>query len=373
MKFKSKHFFALLLLLFTEAANSEIIHVLYSSDSHYGAVCKFRGEKNVPCYQVNRAMISKMNLIPFQQLPADDGVGACTVVGAIEMVINTGDVTNRMQDKVQDAAVSWFEFQRDWFDFLDVKRLDGAKAPVYVIPGNHDISNAIGHYTVSHTDATGMAAMYNWMMHPTVTRTAETYNHATDKIHYAVESHGIRFLFIHMWPDHNERIWADSLLHHADIKMPTLMFTHDEPNVVARHFINPNPPHDINGKDRFENLLSDTCEVNHFKGIPSLAFQNLIAYFRSNPDIKGYFHGHNNYNEFYDFKDNDGTPVIPCFRVDAPVKTAYLDTDETQLSFMLISIDTDAYRLTARECFWNRSAQLIEFGKHRTIDLSLKQ
>lgn len=372
MNFKSKHFFALLFISFTVIAKSEVIHVLYSSDSHYGAMCKFRGEVNVPCYRVNLEMLSKMNLIPFQKLPDDNGVGAGEIVGAVEMIINTGDVTNRMQRDIQDATTSWFEFQRDWFGFLDIKRIDGAKAPVYVIPGNHDVSNAIGHYAISRTDATGMAAMYNEMMHPAEPRTADAYDYATDKIHFAIESYGIRFLFINMWPDHNERLWVDSLLRQVSVKMPVLMFAHDEPNVVARHFINPNPPHDINNKDRFENLLADTCEVKYFKGDISQTYRGLGRYFRENSIIKGYFHGHNNYNEFYDFKDDTGNPVIPCFRVDAPVKTAYPGTDETQLSFMLISIDTENYRLTARECLWNRPEQPIVFGQYRTIDLSLE-
>jgi hypothetical protein len=36
------------------------------------------------------------------------------------------------------------------------------------------------------------------------------------------------------------------------------LFTHDEPDVEAKHLINPNGRHDVNATDQFENLLADT-------------------------------------------------------------------------------------------------------------------
>ncbi|MEG0992764.1 MAG: metallophosphoesterase [Bacteroidales bacterium] len=373
MKKISTRLFALFFLCILFAGfhvQAEVIHVIYSSDSHYGVKCDFRGNKAVSGFRVNQAMLERMNRLPELSLPVGAGVGAGTRIGSVEMVINTGDITNRMQSGIQRAAKSWREFERDWFGTLNLKRTDGQKAPVYVVPGNHDVSNAIGHYAIQKKDATAMAGMYNRMIRPGELRTAANYNHQTDKIHFSVMTHGIRFLFVHMWPDSNERSWITNELANGE-QTPVLMFVHDEPNVVARHFMNPNPPYDINSTDRFENLLADTSNVNYFKGEEKVAHRALADFFRNMPMIKGYFHGHYNFSEFYDFKDEYGNPVIPCFRVDSPTTGARSRKDESLLSFMLISIDTEKQLLTARECLWNIPGEDIVFGDSRTIHIAL--
>ena len=43
----------------------------------------------------------------------------------------------------------------------------------------------------------------------------------------------------------------------VDASTPIILFTHDQPDVEAKHFINPNGAHDINADDQFENLLAD--------------------------------------------------------------------------------------------------------------------
>src|SRR5450432_2673761 len=70
------------------------------------------------------------------------------------------------------------------------------------------------------------------------------------------------------------------------------------------------------------------------------AQRELAAFVKAHPNIKAYFHGHNNGNEFYDWRGVDSDVTLPTFRVDSPMKGAVSGNDETKLSFQLVSIDT---------------------------------
>lgn len=89
-----------------------------------------------------------------------------------------------------------------------------------------------------------------------------------------------------------------------------LLFTHDQPDIEAKHLINPNGSGDINAKDKFENLVSDVSSVQKAKEIPVKEHRELAAFLKKHPSIVAYFHGNENYNEFYTWGGR--TTISPC-------------------------------------------------------------
>jgi hypothetical protein len=73
----------------------------------------------------------------------------------------------------------------------------------------------------------------------------------------------------------------------------------------------------------------------------------------AHPNLTAYFHGNSNGNQFYDWSGPDHTAAIHTFRVDSPMKGNVSATDETRLSFQLVTIDMATRMMTAREILWN--------------------
>lgn len=354
-----------ILLLFglsVKADGGRILRYIYCSDLHYGLEREFRG-KTVKSDEVNRAMFDAFRLLRDTQLPADSGVGAGIMFGKPDFIVCTGDIANRMEDGVQTAGQSWSEFERDLKESSDV--------PLYLVPGNHDISNAIGYPDplTPDSDASSASAIFNAMMHPDTLRTPATFSYAKDKVHYSFIMSGIRFVFVGLWFDEPMRRWFDGVIGN-DSLMPTVVFTHDPPEADAKHFTNPNGRHDMNQIDKFQNLLADTATVSDVKCNPEGNWRQLENFLKAHPGIKAYFHGDKNYNEFYTWHGVDGTISLPVFRVDSPMKGEYSATDERLLSFIVVTVDIERRLLTARECFWNKSNQTsIKWGTVKTIKL----
>lgn len=201
----------LILLLFTGillfsctaagADEGRILRFIYCSDVHYGLEREFRG-KEVGSDEVSRAMLATFKLLSETRLPEDSGVGAGIKFGSPDFVVCTGDIANRMEEGVQSATTSWSQFCSDWDSSIS--------SPLYLVPGNHDISNAIGYPKVlsPEKDASSAAGIFNRMMRPAVERTAETFNYQTDKVHYSFVKDGVRFVFMGMWPDAYMRQWS---------------------------------------------------------------------------------------------------------------------------------------------------------------------
>ena len=339
---------------------AETIKFVYVSDCHYGLSRTFRGQDGVTAQAVSRAMIEKINLLPQAMLPNDGGVCGGQRVGTIDFVANTGDIANRMEPGVQTAARSWAQFEGDWGGMLDVRNDEGKRSPLYLLPGNHDASNAIGWCKPMHPkrDATAMAGIFNLMMKPDTRRTAASFDYAKDKVRYSFSLKGVHFVFAGIWPDTPTRRWIEADMAQTGAQMPVILFAHDQPDVEAKHLINPNGRHDINTEDRFENLLEDTSSVRNRKSVPTKERKELADFLSKNRRIKAYFHGNENYNEFYRWPDGAQGEATPVFRVDSPMKGVYSSADESQLSFIFVCIDTDSRRLTARECLWNAGAGL---------------
>jgi 3',5'-cyclic AMP phosphodiesterase CpdA len=115
----------------------------------------------VAAVEVNAALADAINALPRVTLPADDGVAAGQVVGAVEFVAVTGDIANRQEAvplRIQPAAASWAQFEQSFAQRLSLRTSSGAVTPLMVVPGNHDLSNAIGWVgtMIPARDATAM-------------------------------------------------------------------------------------------------------------------------------------------------------------------------------------------------------------------------
>lgn len=359
-------FFAGILLLGCTSpgtAEGRILRFIYCSDVHYGLEREFRG-REASSDEVSRAMLEAFQMLPETLLPEDGGVEAGRAFGNPDFVVCTGDIANRMEGGVQSATASWTQFCKDWDASLSV--------PLYLVPGNHDLSNAIGYPKPlsPERDAASAAGIFNRMMHPDVARTPETFRYETDKTHYALLKDSIRFVFMGMWVDEGMRRWFDSEFA-ADSITPVVIFTHDPPIADTKHFTNPNGKHTINSVDKFQNLLADTCLTPDVKQKAVKNWAKLEKFIHDRPTIKAYFHGDKNYNEFYTWQGVDRTISLPVFRVDSPMKGEYSSVDERKLSFIVVSIDAGKRLLTARECLWNTTAEKtsIEWGSTATISL----
>jgi len=359
-----------------------VINIIFTSDAHYGITrAKFRGDTGVMSRVVNTAMIRQMNTLPQLALPADNGIGAGNTIGYIDYLIEGGDITNRMEIPIQSAAASWKQFKVTYFDSLQVKGQNGLPATLFMVPGNHDISNAIGYAKPMKplTDPTTMVNIYNLMCKPAIPLTNKDYDYATDKINYSHNIHGIHMMLITLWPDSAERIWMEKDLDTVAKTTPVIIFTHDEPTCEAKHFTNPLPPYNMPVANKFQNLTAEHYKEGNVAGkgddATNIEQRGLVKFLKKHPNIKAYFHGNSNWNEFYTYKGPDNDVRLSVFRVDSPMKGEYSAKDETLLSFHLISLDPVTQSLTVRECLWNTDPsnpnQKIVFGKSATVSLKV--
>ncbi|MDB4926338.1 metallophosphoesterase [Mucilaginibacter sp.] len=377
-------FFSLIISLTgLKPAVSQVIQMVYTSDAHYALTRKdFQGATNVDAKVVNAAMIKKINAVPQLILPVDGGVSSGEKVAAVDYLIQTGDIANRMEIPYQSAAASWAQFETDYRHGVTLKDHQNKPAKLLLAPGNHDISNAIGSSKLMNpkTDPTAMVQIYNLMMKPAVLKTNENYNYATDKINYSLNVKGIHIMFITLWPDSAERIWMQKDLEKVAKTTPVIVFCHDQPTCESKHFTNPVPPYNMTAANKFENLTAE-----HYKegtvaakddGATNIEQRGWVKFLKQHPNIKAYFHGNSNWNEFYVYTGPDHDVALNTFRVDSPMKGDYSSKDETKLSFQLISLDPVKQELTVRECLWdteptNPSAKTV-FGSSKTVSLKVQ-
>ena len=186
-------------------------------------------------------------------------------------------------------------------------------------------------------------------------------------------------MFITLWPDSAERIWMQKDLDTVASKTPVVIFTHDQPTCEAKHFTNPIAPFNMTVQNKFENLTTE-----HYKegastdakgGSTDIEQRGWVKFLKAHPNIKAYFHGNSNYNEFYNYKGPDNDVNLHTFRVDSPMKGKYSSKDEKLLSFQLISLDPQSLQMTVRECLWNtepgNKSQKLIFGTSSTVSLQV--
>jgi hypothetical protein len=349
-------------------AESERIRFVFTSDAHYGIAREtFRGASRVSAHLVNMALVAKVRALEDARFPMDGGVSAGQPIGPLDFLAEGGDVANREEgtgaDAIPPASRSWSQFISDYVDVLPM--------PVYVVPGNHDASNAVGFYKpmTPPIDKTPMVEIFNRMLTPHVPKTPATFDYSRDRVQYARDIGGIHFVFLHVWPDSAGRAWMERDLASISSRTPVAIFVHDQPDAEAKHFRNPNGPYNINAADKFENLLSDTFADGHTIEVASILEQTAFEEFlHKHPNVTAYFHGNSNWNEFYQWRGPRRSVKLHVFRVDSPIKGKLSAVDEAQLSFQVVTIDTSSYQMTVRECLWNRGPG-VAWGATETIEL----
>ena len=375
-------------LAWAVAATAAPVTFVFTSDVHFGITrANFRGETNVAAPVVNAALVRAVNSVSAAVLPADGGVRAGQTVGPVDFAVITGDLANRQElypIHIQSATASWADFRAGWIDGLALKTAAGGATPLLFVPGNHDVSNAIGSPSklLPATDPTSLVEIYNRMMRPAEPRTKETYRYATDKVYFSRDFGGAHCVYLTIWPDSKARAWIEADLKTVPAGEPVFIFCHDPPAVDARHFTNPYGAHDINSRDKFENVLDDiyadaapAAEGDRKPDGPTVIEQRaLAAFLKAHPAIVGYFHGHTNFTEFYTWKGPDGDLALAVFRADSPMKGNVSGKDERKLAFNVVAYDVAAGRLTARECLWNTSADAsagLTWGASATVGIKV--
>lgn len=364
---------------------------VFTSDAHYGIKRPaFNGYSSG--FQVNGAMIGAMNTMSDVTFPCTDGgVSACQQVGPVDFVVEGGDIANRSEGATnhQTAAVSWAQFKADYIDGLTLKNKNGQQSPLFIVPGNHDVSNAIGFYkapldTAAGLDATSYVQIYNLMMKPASELTNAAFagatpsfataaaSYAQDRIFYSKDINGVHFIFITMWPDSTARAWMDSDLARVGADTPVVLFTHDQPDIETKHLTNPNGSHDINATDQFENLVTDQSQDTDTNGnmtvdAPSTTEQRaLVAWLKTHRNIVAYFHGNDHINGAFTYTGPDNDIALKVFSVDSPMKGTVSKTDPSQLIYKVVSVDAAAKKMTVRDYLWN----MKRWGASTTIDLT---
>ena len=343
------------------AQNADTVQFVFTSDAHYGYTrADFRGEKKVDAQKVNQAMIAKMNTIQTLTLPDDSGVNGGKAVGPVDFIVEGGDIANREEgtqdSSIQCATDSWKQFTGDYLGMLALTDAAGNKAPVYMIPGNHDVTNAIGFYKPMYPakDAGSMAGIYNLMMKPATPVTADTYDYSKDRISYSFDKGGVHFVFITMWPDSVNRAWIEKDLKKSSSVTPVILFCHDQPDIEAKHLRNPNGSHDINKTDKFENMVADQMADGKTISASSTLEQAALEKFLSaHKNIVAYFHGNDHINRVYEWVGPDRKVTLHTVGSDSPMKGSVSAKDETKLGFDLVTIDAKNKMLTVRSAYWN--------------------
>jgi hypothetical protein len=364
------------------AAGGPFVQFVFTSDAHYGLTrAAFQNGTDVDAHVVNMAMVARINSLPRTTLPNDDGVRAGQPVGPIDFLTESGDVANRSEAggarPIQSAARSWQQFEADYLRGLAIVDGAGGRAPVFVVPGNHDASNAVGFYKpmVPPIDKTAMVEIYNLMVRPGRPMTTATYDYERDKVLASRDVGGVHFVFVTVWPDSQARAWMERDFPRVSASTPVIIFSHDQPDVEAKHFRNPNGAHDVNDRDKFENLLSDELRDGGSIDSPTTIEQaELEAFVSRHPNVAAFFHGNSNWNQFYDWTGPRHTIALHTFRVDSPMKGAQSASDQTKLSFQLATIDVSARTMTVREVLWNRHpadpAAPVAWGASATVSLA---
>jgi hypothetical protein len=364
------------------AGQTSDVQFVFTSDAHYGLTrAAFQGAVGVDARIVNAAMMAKINSLPGASFPRDGGLRSGEPIRSLDFLAEGGDIANREEDtdttEIQPDAVSWSQFVSDYINGLTVTDHNGQRAPVYIVPGNHDASNAVGFHRPMFplVDKTSMVEIYNRMMAPSTPKTSATYDYARDRIVYSRDIGGVHFVFLMVWPDSYARAWMERDLSQVSRATPIILFTHDQPDAEAKHFTNPNGRHDINAGDLFENLL-----VDQFADGPTIAASSVIEqtaleeFVLRHPNVTAYFRGNSNWNQFYDWTGPRHGIALHTFRVDSPMKGAASSQDETKLSFQVVTIDMASRTMTVRECLWDADphhpSAPVTWGASTTVALS---
>jgi DNA repair exonuclease SbcCD nuclease subunit len=428
---------------FAATTLSEVVNFVYTSDNHYGIVRPiFRGTFNVSGQTVNEAMIARMNTLPAQSFPNDGGVAAGQAVGNVDFLMDTGDIANRSEPQTAIVAtnitylgasvsypgnatytapissVTWGQWQHDFLGdantgnsaggLLTLTNNAGQGIPVFLSPGNHDVSDAIGmngKVTGANVDATSFVQIYNRMT-PYSGKAAITtnvfanpgnYTNVNLQVNYSFNIGGVHVQCVNMFPDKNVQQWMSADLTNVPATTPVFLFCHVPLNMAASEtkvFGTPTNTSSSAGAD-IPFTLSGTDSPTSYADM-NAAKQSVADWLVAHPNVRALFSGHDNFNGATNWKGQDANNNLiaardsawsgtTLFRVDSPMKgdvSGVSSTSgsltgigmETNLSFQVFSLDIANRRLTEREFYYNNTADSsgngVWSGQSTTIDLN---
>ncbi len=429
---------------FAAATASAIVNFVYTSDNHYGIVRPlFRGNFNVTGQAVNEAMIARMNTLPVQLFPNDGGVAAGQSVGTVDFLMDTGDIANRSESQSAIAAnaaldylgsivnypgnsaytapvssVTWSQWQHDYLGdtntgsraggLLTLTNAAGQGIPVFLSPGNHDVSDAIGmngKIAAGNVDATSFAQIYNRMtpysgklpITTNIFTNPGDYTNVNNQVNYSFDIGGVHVLCVNMFPDKNILNWMSADIANLPTSTPVFLFCHVPLNMAAgetKVFGTPTNTSNSAGAD-IPFKLSGTDSANSYVDM-NAAKQYVADWLVAHGNVRALFSGHDNFNGATNWNGQDANgnliavrdsvwPGVTLFRVDSPMKgdvSGVSSTsgslagigNETNLSFQVFSLDVANRKLTEREFQWNPTADAtgngVWSGQSVTIDLN---
>ena len=421
---------------FAAALVSGVVNFLYTSDNHYGIIRPiFQGGFNVSAQAVNEAMIAKMNTIPAQTFPADGGVAAGQTVGQVDFLVTTGDLANRSETNssitaknftylgnsvsypgsasyvTPVSAVTWSQFQNDYLGtnntgnraggLLALTNSLGQGIPVFLSPGNHDISDALGmtdKINAANVDATSYVQIYNRMTPysgkaPITNGAFSAASYTNLLVNYSFDIGGVHVMSVNMFPDKNVLNWMSADIANVPSSTPVLVFCHAPLNMAAgetKIFGNPATPTSTAAGD-IPFTLSGVDGASSYVDM-NAAKQYVADWLMTHPNVRGLLSGHDNFNGSTNWngQDPNGTLIasrdavwsgVPLFRVDSPMKGDISGTSatdkigvETNLSFQVYSFDLATRRLTEREYLYDSTgnpATSGAWGQSTTVDLNV--
>ena len=355
----------------TSIAQAEITNFIYISDLHYG-IRKAGGAiyGGTTSQVVNQAMIAAMNSIP-AQLDALLGTSG----NKIDFVAISGDISNRGVDGggYESDSASWAQFQHDYLGvnnsstnisggLLNLNDKNGFPVPIFMTPGNHDTNNAIGDGSPMAIDNTSVVQIYNREIGNLIGNTpwAPPSNSIilplpAYSINYSIDKAGVHMMFVNMWPDRNVQAWMDADLAKISPTTPVLLFTHAPMDPQdATLFANPSAPNVPSAN--YTAVIPFTIGPTANYASTDAAAQEVVNWLIAHPQVKATFSGHINYNDMSSIINPvTGSEIgVAQFRVDSPMKGLVSCTNDSMLSFQVMTIDTVAQTLTVRDFLWSQ-------------------
>jgi hypothetical protein len=246
----------------------------------------------------------------------------------------------------------WETYEKQYYG-ITLRTANGDTTEILTIPGNHDLSNAIGFHKIMTPaiDKTSMLRVYAKAYDEELSD--GDFNPRDHAIFLSRELAGVQLYFIQMWPGSAMRQRLAREIASLPVDRPVMLFTHIQPDIDAKRLINPNGDHGINAKDKLENLVANISSVETIDEIPIQERRELARFFKDHPSIKAYFHGHEHENIMYLWRGSDNEIALPAFMVDSPMKRKVSGEDESKISFHSIAVDSDARKVTVRQVPWN--------------------
>ncbi len=379
----------------------DTVQFLFSSDCHFGDVTSvsaaFQGATTpVDAVEVNGRARDAMNLLPGVAAPGDYGVNAGVAFGNFDFLAFTGDVASRSvlppESNGNSSAASFNQWKTIYSDGLTLKDRKGAALPIFLTPGNHDVTNALGGPEVMNpaSDPTCFVNIYNWTMKPATPLLTTEFNYNLHKVFNVKVFGGIHFVFLNMWLDAEMQEKLEAYLTNVPTSSPVFIFAHMPPEQTGANFRDPLS----NGLDfpwagGFANYFRDAMDISNVVApatavttatAPTKEVKALATFLKAHKNIVAWFHGHDNFNQFRTWNGENSVTVdnkmtqlaIPVFRVDSPMKGKDSAKDPKKLSFQVVTIDTAKKLFTVRECLWNKTntaGGAIAWGATETFPL----